>query len=54
MLCVYKFKDTDEVIERANATSYGLAAAVWTTNIFTAQRAQRELRAGTVWVCVPR
>jgi acyl-CoA reductase-like NAD-dependent aldehyde dehydrogenase len=50
VLCVIKFTDTDDVIARANATPYGLAAAVWTGSIKTAQRVSRRLRAGTVWV----
>jgi gamma-glutamyl-gamma-aminobutyraldehyde dehydrogenase len=34
----------------ANATSYGLAASLWTTNIDTAVRVARSIRAGTVSV----
>ncbi|KAF8005969.1 hypothetical protein BT93_K0296 [Corymbia citriodora subsp. variegata] len=47
---ILKFKDLDEVIRRANATSYGLAAGVYTKNIDTANTLTRALRAGTVWV----
>ena len=31
-------------------TVYGLAASAWTTGIFRALRAQREIRAGCVWI----
>ncbi|KAH6757022.1 aldehyde dehydrogenase 2B4 [Perilla frutescens var. hirtella] len=47
---IFKFKDIDEVIRRANATRYGLAAGVFTSNIETANTLSRGLRAGTVWV----
>jgi aldehyde dehydrogenase (NAD+) len=47
---VLKFKNMDEVIERGNRTSYGLAAAVWTKDISKAHRIANSLRAGTVWV----
>lgn len=43
-------RDLDEVIRRANATTYGLAAGVYTKNIDTANTLARALRAGTVWV----
>ncbi|KAL3818635.1 hypothetical protein ACJIZ3_004540 [Penstemon smallii] len=48
--CISKFKEIDEVIKRANATRYGLAAGVFTKNIDTANTVSRGLRAGTVWV----
>ena len=38
---VLKFKDIDEVIERANTTDYGLAAAVWTRDIEQGPRHRR-------------
>ncbi|XP_077217557.1 benzaldehyde dehydrogenase, mitochondrial-like [Tasmannia lanceolata] len=47
---ILKFKDIDEVIQRANATPYGLAAGVFTKNIDTANTLVRALKAGTVWV----
>jgi aldehyde dehydrogenase (NAD+) len=47
---VMKFKDVNEVIERGNRTSYGLAAAVWTKDVTKAHRIANSLRAGTVWV----
>ncbi|EDO27860.1 predicted protein, partial [Nematostella vectensis] len=45
-----KFKSVDEVIERANNTTYGLAAGVFTKNIDTAMAVSSGLRAGTVWI----
>jgi aldehyde dehydrogenase (NAD+) len=47
---VLKFKNIDDVIDRSNRTSYGLAAAVWTKDIAKAHRIANSLRAGTVWV----
>jgi len=45
-----RFKNLDEVIERANNTDYGLAAAVFTKDIDKANYVVQGLRAGTVWV----
>ncbi|XP_062873591.1 aldehyde dehydrogenase, mitochondrial-like [Trichomycterus rosablanca] len=47
---IMKFKSMEEVIERANDTMYGLAAAVFTTDINKAQYVSNSLRAGTVWI----
>ncbi|KAL2546915.1 Aldehyde dehydrogenase family 2 member B7 [Forsythia ovata] len=47
---ILKFKDLDEVIQRANNTRYGLAAGVFTQNLDTANTLMRALRAGTVWI----
>jgi len=47
---ILKFKTLDEVIKRANATPYGLAAGVFTKSIDTANTLTRALRVGSVWV----
>jgi aldehyde dehydrogenase (NAD+) len=50
VMSIIKFRNLDEVIERANNTSYGLAAAVWTRDISKAHAIANNVRAGTVWV----
>src|SRR5438034_245614 len=40
----------DKSIARANDSSYGLAAAVWTKDIKKAHYVARKLQAGTVWI----
>jgi acyl-CoA reductase-like NAD-dependent aldehyde dehydrogenase len=50
VLSVIPFKSEEEGIAQGNATSYGLAAAVWTRDVGKALRAAKAIRAGTVWV----
>lgn len=50
VMSILKFKDMDDLIERANKTIYGLAAAVWTRDISNAHYIANNVRAGTVWV----
>ena len=47
---ISKFETEEEVIKKGNETTYGLAAAVHTTNLNTALRVSNSLKAGTVWV----
>uniref|UniRef100_H3CLV3 aldehyde dehydrogenase (NAD(+)) n=1 Tax=Tetraodon nigroviridis TaxID=99883 RepID=H3CLV3_TETNG len=47
---IMKFKSLEEVLERANDTKYGLAAAVFTKDIDKAHYISAGLRAGTVWI----
>ena len=46
---IFKFKTIEEVIERANKTTYGLAAAVLTKDIEKAITIANSVSAGTVW-----
>jgi acyl-CoA reductase-like NAD-dependent aldehyde dehydrogenase len=50
VMSVFDFSTLDEFITRANFSSYGLAAGVWTHDIKVAHRLAAELRVGTVWI----
>jgi len=47
---IAKFETEEEIIKTGNNSTYGLAAAVHTSNLNTAIRVSNQLRAGTVWV----
>ncbi|RWE30253.1 MAG: aldehyde dehydrogenase family protein, partial [Mesorhizobium sp.] len=44
------FRNTEEAIELANNTRYGLAASVWSENVNLALHVAPQLKAGVVWV----
>jgi phenylacetaldehyde dehydrogenase len=50
VVCAQPFEEIEEVEAQANNTSYGLAGAVWTTDMSKAHRLARAMKAGTVWV----
>jgi betaine-aldehyde dehydrogenase len=50
VLCVRTFTNEAEAVNLANASQYGLAAAVMSADIERANRVARALRAGIVWV----
>jgi len=50
VMSILKFKNIDEVIERANRSHYGLGAGVVTKSIDNALKISNGLRAGTVYV----
>jgi len=50
VLTVLTFENVDELVQKANSTIYGLAAAVWTRDIAKAHRLARQIHAGTVWI----
>ena len=50
VVSVLPFDGIDQVVERANDTTYGLAAAVWTKDIDKAHLFAKRVKAGTVWV----
>jgi len=50
VMSLLDFADEDEVIQRANATQFGLAAAVFTNDLSRAHRVIARLQAGTCWI----
>ncbi len=50
ILPIIKFKDIDEVIERANGLPHGLGGSVWTNDIEKAREIADKLDTGTVWI----
>ena len=50
VMSVLEFTDEDEVIARANATEFGLAAGVFTNDLTRAHRVIAQLQAGTCWI----
>jgi betaine-aldehyde dehydrogenase len=50
VMCVLDFDEEDEVLARANATQFGLAAGVFTKDLARAHRMVARLEAGTCWI----
>jgi betaine-aldehyde dehydrogenase len=50
VMSVLAFNDESEVIERANATEFGLAAGVFTNDLTRGHRVIARLQAGTCWI----
>lgn len=50
VLAVTRFDTEEEAVRLANATDYGLASAVWTSNLSTAHRMVRAINAGVVHI----
>jgi acyl-CoA reductase-like NAD-dependent aldehyde dehydrogenase len=50
ILPMLKFRDVDDVVDRANASPYGLAGAVWSKDVDNAVAIARRIETGTVWI----
>jgi acyl-CoA reductase-like NAD-dependent aldehyde dehydrogenase len=50
VLPVFKVKDLDDGIAKANNSIYGLGSSVWTKDLAKARRAAERLQAGNVWI----
>ncbi|MGH2914764.1 MAG: aldehyde dehydrogenase family protein [Solirubrobacteraceae bacterium] len=49
-LPVWRVRDLDEAIERANASQYGLGSSVWTRDLARARAAAERIEAGYTWI----
>ena len=50
VMSVLEFEEEDDVVARANATEFGLAAGVFTNDLTRAHRVIARLQAGTCWI----
>ncbi len=50
VLPIIKFSDIADVIERANASPYGLGGSVWSSDVVRAQTIATQIDSGTVWI----
>lgn len=50
VVTIQRYRTTDEAIELANGTCYGLAAVAFTRNLATAQAVQERVQAGIIWI----
>lgn len=49
-LPIWRVKDLDEAIERANASQFGLGSSVWTRDLGRARQAAEQIEAGYTWI----
>ena len=50
VVLIHKFSGSDEAAILANSVDFGLAACIWTKDLFLAQDLAKKLNAGTIWI----
>lgn len=50
VVLIHKFSGSDEAVSLANSVDFGLAACIWTSDLFLAQELAKKLNAGTIWI----
>ncbi|MBV9195410.1 MAG: aldehyde dehydrogenase [Solirubrobacterales bacterium] len=53
VLPIWRVRDLDEAIERANASPFGLGSSVWTSDLDAAAEAAERLECGYTWINSP-
>ncbi|MBL4600320.1 MAG: aldehyde dehydrogenase family protein [Rhizobiaceae bacterium] len=49
-LPIIRYSDLDDVVAKANATTYGLGGSVWSSDLVKAREIAGRLECGTVWI----
>ncbi len=49
-LPIFRVKDLDEAIEKANSSIYGLGSSIWTRDLVKATKAAERIEAGYTWI----
>jgi len=50
VVLLHKFSGSDEAASLANSVDFGLAACIWSKDLYLAQELAAKLNAGTVWI----
>ena len=50
---IQRVRDLDDALARANDSDYGLVSYIWSNDLNAVMKAQRTLKAGTIWVNTP-
>lgn len=50
VLPIIRYSDVDDVIDRANNSSFGLGGSVWSSDLVRAQQVAEQIDCGTVWI----
>jgi betaine-aldehyde dehydrogenase len=50
VVLINKFSGSDEAVSLANSVDFGLAACIWSKDLFQAQELAKKINAGTIWI----
>ena len=50
VVLIHKFSGSDEAVTLANSVDFGLAACIWSSDLFLAQKLAKKINAGVIWI----